>query len=122
MRLGRAVRSIPVAISLILTAMIGGAGGAWAQNENETVGFRPNHAFESGQFGENIDILNGGLNLTVPIGPSYQVSSRLGHGLTLQYSSKVWDTSHTNTDFVNPQGGFVNRCVNEFRRQPPVST
>lgn len=66
---------------------------ALAQNENESVGFQTNHLFESGQFGENIDVLNGGLTLTVPIGQSYQVSQNLGYQLTLSYTSKVWDTS-----------------------------
>src|SRR6267378_7371668 len=63
----------------------------WAQNENETVGFQTNHFFESGQFGENIDILNGGLNLSIPIGPQYQVSRFLGYQLQLSYGSKIWD-------------------------------
>ncbi len=65
----------------------------FAQNENETVGFQSTHAFESGHFGENIDVLNGGLHLTVPIGPSYQVNDRLGYQLVLHYNSKVWDYS-----------------------------
>jgi RHS repeat-associated protein len=71
---------------------------AVAQNENETVGFQTNHAFESGLFGENIDILNGGLTLTVPIGPRYQVNQNLGYQLQLAYGSKIWDTTlwHTN--------------------------
>src|SRR6267378_3397690 len=29
---------------------------AWAQQENEAVGFATNHPFESGHFGEDIDI------------------------------------------------------------------
>ena len=66
---------------------------SWAQNENETVGFQSNHMFEGGQFGENIDILNGGLNLTIPIGPRYQVTENLGYQLQLVYNSKIWDTS-----------------------------
>jgi len=69
----------------------------WAQNENETVGFQSNHVFESGHFGEDIDILNGGLHLTIPIGPRFEVNDRLGYQLALQYNSKVWDYS----DYVN---------------------
>src|SRR5438093_13325048 len=71
-----------------------------AQNENETVWFRANHAFESGNFGENIDILNGGLNLATPIGPHFQINSRLGYGVTLSYNSKVWDTTYYGTDWI----------------------
>jgi RHS repeat-associated protein len=65
-------------------------GPVSAQNENETVGFQINHIFEGGQFGEDIDILNGGLNLTLPIGQRYQVNQSLGYGLTLNYSSKIY--------------------------------
>ena len=64
-----------------------------AQNENETTGFQSNHVFESGHFGENIDVLNGGLHLTLPIGPTYQVNDRLSYQLVLNYNSKVWDYS-----------------------------
>ena len=70
----------------------------FAQNENETAGFRSNHIFEGGQFGENLDILNGGLTLTIPVGPGFQVNTAVGYGLRLNYSSKVWDTSY----FRNP--------------------
>jgi len=41
--------------------------------------------------GENIDILNGGLGLTIPIGPKYQVSRYLSYQLNLGYTSKIWD-------------------------------
>src|SRR5437867_4545734 len=73
----------------------------WAQNENDTVGFQTNHAFESGQFGENIDILNGGLNLSIPIGPRYQVSRYLGYQLQLSYGSKIWDHTPYPTTATN---------------------
>jgi RHS repeat-associated protein len=64
---------------------------AWAQNENETVGFQSNHALASGHFGENIDILNGGLHLDIPIGPTYLVNDRLSYQVSLSYNSKIWD-------------------------------
>jgi RHS repeat-associated protein len=69
---------------------------SWAQNENETVGFQSNHLFAEGQFGENIDILNGGLNLTIPIGQRYQVTQNLGYQLNLTYTSKVWRAGFLN--------------------------
>ncbi len=89
-------------VALILGCLLPPAGPLWAQNENETVGFQSNHIFESGQFGENIDVLNGGLSLTIPIGPRYQVNSRLGYGLNLSYSSKVWDTSGSGKEDIVP--------------------
>jgi RHS repeat protein len=80
-------------LALILCCLTLPLRSLWAQNENETVGFQSNHMFESGHFGEDIDVLNGGLNLTVPIGPKYQVNDRLSYQLVLHYSSKVWETS-----------------------------
>jgi len=78
---------------------------SWAQNENETVGFQTNHYYASDVFGENIDILNGGVGLTVPIGPKYQVSGSLAYQVTLHYTSKVWDHqtySGTGADYDIP--------------------
>src|SRR5437879_6162690 len=81
----------PITLALLLIALI--STPALAQNENESVGFQSNHAFESGHFGENIDVLNGGLHLEIPIGPSYQVDQRLGYQLRLAYNSKIWGYS-----------------------------
>lgn len=83
------------------------AGLVWAQNENESVGFQSNHLFESGHFGENIDILNGGVNLTIPIGPRYEVSRYLDYQLQLAYGSKVWD--HTPFPFQNQKDRLFRR-------------
>ncbi|MCP3998831.1 MAG: hypothetical protein GY722_27730, partial [bacterium] len=40
--------------------------------------------------GENIDILNGNVNLSIPIGPRYQLNDWFGYQVTLYYNSKVW--------------------------------
>jgi hypothetical protein len=85
--------SLPLRVAATVCSLCLITSLSWAQNENETVGFKPNHAFESGGFGENLDMLNGGLNLTVPIGQRYQPNSRLGYQLSLNYNSKVWDTN-----------------------------
>jgi len=77
-------------VALTLFVMVPVWTGAWAQNENETVGFQTNHMFESGTFGESLDVLNGGLTLEVPIGQRYVVTPTLGYGLTLSYGSKIW--------------------------------
>ncbi len=78
-------RGVPVVLSLIPLCLAFAIFPVLAQNENETVGFQANHVFESGQFGEDVDILNGGLTLTIPIGPRYQVSQHLGYQLNLMY-------------------------------------
>src|SRR5947208_2407639 len=72
----------------------------FAQNENETVGFRPTHVFESGHFGESLDTLNGSLILHMPIGQKFQINSVLSYGLDLAYSSKVWDESYFRNNLI----------------------
>ncbi len=86
------------------------AAALWAQNENETVGFQSNHMFDSSHFGEDIDILNGNLTLTVPIGPSYQVNQNFGYQLSLTYNSKIWDT--TRVILPEMSAHFPNKSVN----------
>ena len=88
---------IPSLIALTLAGVLG-AFPAVAQNENETTGFSSTHVFDGGYFGENIDTLNGNLNLTIPIGPRYQVNQNLSYQLKLVYNSKIWeflDTTRT---------------------------
>ncbi|HEU5182721.1 MAG TPA: hypothetical protein VFW45_18180 [Candidatus Polarisedimenticolia bacterium] len=68
---------------------------ALAQNETEQVGFSSNHLFDGGYFGENVDILNGNLNLSIPIGPRYQVTSDFSYQLSLHYNSKIWADVNT---------------------------
>src|SRR5262245_56850270 len=88
-------------LAAVLFILALSAGLLWAQNENETVGFQSNHIFDSAHFGEDIDILNGNLGLTIPIGPNYQVNQNFGYQLSLRYNSKVWDT----TRVTETQGG-----------------
>ena len=68
-------------LALLLCCLTSPASVLWAQNENESVGFKTNHPYESGQFGEDIDILNGNLHLSIPIGPSYQINQAFGYQL-----------------------------------------
>src|SRR2546425_7116408 len=74
---------------LVLTCLL--STRALAQNENERIGFSSTHVFDEGYLGDNIDLLNGNLSFTVPIGPKYQVNSRLDYQLQLVYNSKVWE-------------------------------
>jgi RHS repeat-associated protein len=93
----RARRASLSILALATFVMVPAWTAAWAVDENETVGFQTNHLFESGAFGENIDILNGGVNLSIPIGPKYQVGPYITYQLQLAYGSKIWD--HTTPGF-----------------------
>jgi FG-GAP-like repeat/RHS Repeat len=41
---------------------------------------------------DNINLFNGNLTVTLPIGQRYRVNGNLSYGLTLIYSGNVWDT------------------------------
>jgi len=79
----------------------------WSQQENESVGFQTNHPFESGHFGEDIDLLNGNLHLTLPIGPSYQLNQHFAYQLMANYNSKVWDMSRWDNGSVLERRGAL---------------
>ncbi len=53
-------------------------------------GFQAEKAFQIGDF-DTVNLFNGNLVLTLPIGGSYPVSSSLSYGLTLTYNSNAWD-------------------------------
>ena len=40
---------------------------------------------------EQVNLFNGNVSVTIPIGPTYPVSDRLSYGLRLTYNSKAWD-------------------------------
>ncbi|MCB1036172.1 MAG: hypothetical protein KDD47_20280, partial [Acidobacteria bacterium] len=53
-------------------------------------GFKPEQAYDFGEI-ENVNLFNGNLTLTVPIGGTYPVGPELSFGLTLVYNSNIWD-------------------------------
>ena len=83
------VYSVARAALILLTCLLL-ASPSHAIDENLTKGATNNHIFEAGVWGENIDVLNGGVNLTIPLGPEYKVSDGVTYRLQLAYSSKIW--------------------------------
>lgn len=55
-------------------------------------GFKPERVFQVGEI-DQVQLFNGGLSVTIPIGQSYPVGlgSELSYGLTLVYGSHLWD-------------------------------
>lgn len=55
-------------------------------------GLKPERYFQNGDI-DRINLLNGGLTLAIPIGPTYSVGlgAELSYRLMLTYSSQVWD-------------------------------
>lgn len=63
-------------------------------------GFQAEKAFHVGDF-DTVNLFNGNLVLTIPIGGSYPVSSALSYGLTLAYNSNVWDYQEDDNGVYN---------------------
>lgn len=76
------------------------------QHPNLVRGFDPEKVYQFGDF-DNINLLNGNVVLTIPIGGSYPVggfgAAGFSYGLTLVYNSKVWDFK--NEIFFDPPEG-----------------
>ena len=66
-------------------------------------GFKPERAFAIGEI-DNIRLLNGGLELAIPLGIRYPVGGAgLSYGFTLHYGSQLWEYTQ---NFV-PQNGEI---------------
>jgi len=55
-------------------------------------GFEPGKAYLVGDL-DVVNLFNGGLSLTVPLGPSFPVGGGFSYSFRLTYSSQVWDLS-----------------------------
>ncbi len=67
------------------------ANAALADNPNIARGFDVGKPYQMNGI-DNINLFNGNLTVTLPIGQRYHVNGGLGYGLTLVYSGNVWDT------------------------------
>ncbi|MEO8277236.1 MAG: hypothetical protein ABI639_13565, partial [Thermoanaerobaculia bacterium] len=90
--------------ALSIAAFLSSAGAQ--QHPNLVRGFDPEKVYQFGDF-DNVNLLNGNVVLTIPIGGSYPVggsgASGFDYGLTLVYNSKVWDFK--NEIYFDPQEG-----------------
>jgi len=76
-----------LAFLLVLTPATLHAG---LQHPNIERGFAADKAFQVGDI-DNVNLFNGNLVLTIPIGHPYPAGAGLSYGLTLTYNSKLWD-------------------------------
>jgi len=52
-------------------------------------GFTPDRAYHIGDI-DSVNVFNGNLVITLPVGSTYPVGGKLSYGLTLSYNSSVW--------------------------------
>jgi RHS repeat-associated protein len=78
--------------ALALAAVLSPAGPAVAQVQHprHARGVVPGQMLPTGDV-DVVNVFNGGLTLSIPIGRTYPVSAALSYGLRLAYTSKVWD-------------------------------
>jgi len=82
-----------IARSLLLVAFVALVAPHAALSQihpNHAQGFEPQRAFEVGDL-ENVNLFNGNLTLTLPIGQRYPVGGDFSYGLTLTYNGNVWE-------------------------------
>src|SRR5258708_21365214 len=81
-------------LAVLVVAPVATAASGSTVGTDLARGFNPEGLYQFGNV-DSINLFNGNLILTLPIGQSYPVTSSFGYQLTLTYNSKAWDvTTH----------------------------
>src|SRR5687768_10384506 len=77
---------------LVLSALLAlvALSAAAQQHPNAARGFSPEKVYQLGNI-DNVNVFNGNVTVTLPLGGTYPVGGGLSYGLTLVYNSKNWD-------------------------------
>ena len=89
----RSLPSSAILAGLMAFASLVLALPAQAQNPNQAQGFRAENTYQSDSI-EHVNLFNGNLTLTIPIGQRYPLGPNLSYGLTLVYTGNVWYWEH----------------------------
>ncbi|HEV7668085.1 MAG TPA: RHS repeat-associated core domain-containing protein [Thermoanaerobaculia bacterium] len=103
----RFVRSCLLASILALSA----ATGLAQQHATIERGFRPEKSFQIGDV-DHINLLNGNLAVTIPIGSPYETNGGFRYGLTLVYNSSIWDFEEETNPPTGQTAAFPQRLAN----------
>jgi hypothetical protein len=91
---------------LFIALLLGCASAAIAQTHpNLEKGFAADKLYQFGEV-DQVNLYNGNLSLTIPVGGSVPVSDRLSFSLTLIYNSKLW-SSHPKRIVINGEGSTM---------------
>ena len=106
----RGLKSICRRIVVLIVTGLAGGGHAASQEDTSGLqagaaarGFRPDAAYEIDGF-DSVNLLNGNLTLSVPMGQKYSANGNLEYGLVLAYNSNVWDLREVPWPNVPPCG------------------
>jgi RHS repeat-associated protein len=89
----RAVRRVAAFLVLLLPALVPARA---QEHPNVAKGFNPSASFAVGDV-DNVNLFNGNLVITIPLGQRYPVNGGLSYGLTLVYNSQVWEQQQYDT-------------------------
>ncbi len=79
-----------LALGAVLLAVVANTAGASLQHPNLERGFHPEKAYQLGDL-DHVNLFNGNLVITLPIGGEYPVGGGFSYRLQLIYNSKLWD-------------------------------
>jgi RHS repeat-associated protein len=77
-------------LSLLLLLALAASTLSAQGHPNSDRGFSPERSYQVGDV-DNVNLFNGNMVITLPLGSSYPVGGGLSYGLTLVYNSNVWD-------------------------------
>src|ERR1700704_3087744 len=102
---GRTLRFRGIVLLALLPATL-----AADQHPNTARGFDIGKPYQMNGI-DNVNLFNGNLTVTIPIGQRYHVNGNLSYGLTLVYSGNAWDTVDLNSS-DNKMRVYPNRRSN----------
>lgn len=74
-----------------------------ADNPNTAKGFQPGHLYQFGDLSK-VNLFNGNLNLSFPIGQTYPLGGNLSYGFTLAYGGNNWESAFRTRIVTQPDG------------------
>ncbi|HYH07965.1 MAG TPA: hypothetical protein VEK11_12980 [Thermoanaerobaculia bacterium] len=80
------------------------------QQPNLARGFQADKTFSVHDL-DNVNLFNGNLNVTIPVGEAYQVSSNLSYSFRLAYGGNVWDYEYMTQDIHTPPSEPVTHTI-----------
>ena len=97
---------------LLLLLATGGARAALADDyPSQALGIQPQKAYQFGNV-DHVNLFNGNLVLTIPIGQRYPVGASFSYGLNLVYNSNTWDFVDTSSGPTDASTAFPKRNSN----------
>jgi YD repeat-containing protein len=100
------VKSTRLALLLLLPFVLPAGLVAQAVSPNLERGVSAGKAFHSGDV-DDVNLFNGNLNITLPIGQPYHVNGNLSYQFALHFAGNSWETGSRRYQLVEPDGSVV---------------